>query len=198
MYTLFSNDIPIYLSDDPKELSEKYFVYTDEIGIGSLLAEVRSGNYKQVLLYHSDIKILWKKFKDHFKIEKAAGGLVKNEKQEILFIFRLGKWDLPKGKIENGESKKKAAIREVEEECGISGLEIVEKLPKTYHIFQRNGMESLKITYWYEMKTTYKGNLIPQIEEDITAVVFKNDEEAKMALKNSYESIKLLIQNLER
>ena len=107
-------------------------------------------------------------------------------------IYRFDTWDLPKGKIEKGEGKKEAAIREVEEECGISGLTIENKLQKTYHIFQRNEREILKITHWYKMKTDFEGELTPQLEEGITEVVFKNKEQTKMALENSYENIRLL------
>ena len=132
----------------------------------------------------------------YFKIEKAAGGLVQNENKEILFIYRFEKWDLPKGKIEKGESKKKAAKREVEEECGVNELKISGKLQNTYHIFQRKNCEILKVTYWYSMNTTYSGTLQPQIEEGITKVIYKNKEDVKKALENTYGNIKLLFENM--
>jgi 8-oxo-dGTP pyrophosphatase MutT (NUDIX family) len=156
-----------------------------------------SGELDAIFLYHSDLKELWKKFKEFFKIERAAGGLVKSDHGDNLFIFRLNKWDLPKGKIEQGESKKEAAIREVKEECGLSDLTIEKKLPKTYHIFQRDGRDTLKITQWYLMKTDFYGTLIPQIEEDITEVVFKNSVNTKKALENTYGNIKLLFNHLQ-
>ena len=149
-----------------------------------------------MILYHVDLKLLWKEFKWYFKIEKAAGGLVQNENKEILFIYRFEKWDLPKGKIEKGESKKKAAKREVEEECGVNELKISGKLQNTYHIFQRKNCEILKLTYWYSMNTTYSGTLQPQIEEGITKVIYKNKEDVKKALENTYGNIKLLFENM--
>ena len=192
MYTIFIEDIPIYLTENLDFSSKNNFYYKDEITIENLLERAKSKTVSEIYLYHSDLKELWKEFKWFFKIEKAAGGLVKNEKNEILFIYRFDKWDLPKGKIEKGEKKKEAAIREVEEECGISGLEIIEKLQKTYHVFQRKGRETLKITYWYTMQTDFDGELVPQLEEGITDVVFKNEIEVKEALENTYENIRLL------
>lgn len=195
MYTIFYNEVPILLTDTLDKLSEDSFFYKDDITIESVLVIVKSKKFDVIYVYHEDIKLLWKEFKWFFKIEKAAGGLVKNQQKETLFIYRFEKWDLPKGKIEKGESKKEAAIREVEEECGITGLKIKSKLQKTYHIFQRKGREILKITYWYSMKTDYNGKLSPQIEEGITDAVFKSDTEVNEALKNTYRNIKLLFEN---
>ncbi len=196
MYTIFCNNIPIYLTDNIENVSEDYFFYKDDITIEELLDKVKSNQFSKVILYHNDLKLLWKEFKWFFKIEKAAGGLVKNKKEETLFIYRLDTWDLPKGKIEKKESKKKAAKREVKEECGVNKLKINKKLPTTYHIFQRNNREVLKITYWYSMTTKFIGELVPQVEEGITAVVFKNENEIKKALENTYGNIKLLFEKL--
>ncbi|PHR74200.1 MAG: NUDIX hydrolase [Lutibacter sp.] len=192
MYTIFYNEIPILLTNSLDNLSEDSFFYKDDITIESVLEIAKSKKFSVIYLYNADLKLLWKEFKWFFKIERAAGGLVKNKNEETLFIYRFEKWDLPKGKIEKGESKKEAAIREVEEECGVNKLKIDKKLQKTYHIFQRNGRETLKITYWYLMNTNYSGTLKPQLEEGITEVVFKNERETKEALKNTYGNIKLL------
>ena len=197
MYTIFIDETPIYLTENLGNSAENQFFYKDEITIIDLLKLVRSKKFEKVYLYHADLKELWKEFKWFFKIEKAAGGLVENLQNDVLFIYRFDKWDLPKGKIEKGEKKKVAAIREVEEECGISRLEIVEKLSKTYHVFQRNEREVLKITYWYKMKTSYTGGLTPQIEEGITKTKFKNKSEVEGALVNSYGNIQLLFKDLE-
>ena len=197
MYIIFIDEIPIYLTDNLECYSQTNFFYKDKITIESLLEKAKSKEYLSLYLYHNDLESLWKEFKWFFKIEKAAGGLVKNEHGAVLFIHRFGKWDLPKGKIEKGEKKREAAIREVEEECGISGLQILKKLQKTYHIFQRNGRETLKITYWYSMRSSYKGKLIPQEEEGITEVVFKEENETLKALENTYGNIKLLFNKLK-
>src|SRR5699024_8779095 len=122
----------------------------------------------------------------------AGGGLVYNTNNEVLFIFRKGKWDLPKGHTKKNESIERSAIREVEEETGVKNLEIVNTLPTTYHIMKRKGKYRLKETFWFEMKTDYKGELKPQEEEDITKVEWKNLEESREALQNSFENIKML------
>ena len=196
MYTIFIDDIPIYLTENIEFSSKENFYYKDDITIEELLVLAKSKAVVSVYLYHIDLKTLWKEFKWFFKIEKAAGGLVKN-KNDVLFIYRFNKWDLPKGKIEKGEKKKVAAIREVEEECGVSGLEIIEKLPTTYHVFQRKGIETLKITYWYQMKTSFNGVLVPQLEEGITEVIFKNKVEIDKAMENTYGNIKLVFDSNE-
>ena len=196
MYTIFCNDIPIYLTDSIENGSEDFFFYKDDISIEEVLNIAKSNRFNKVIVYHVDLKLLWKEFKWFFKIEKAAGGLVQNKNKEILIIYRFEKWDLPKGKIEKGESKKKAAKREVEEECGVNELKISEKLQNTYHIFQRENREILKVTYWYSMNTIYSGTLQPQIEEGITKVIYKNKEDVKKALENTYGNIKLLFENM--
>src|SRR5690606_30154599 len=100
----------------------------------------------------------------------AAGGLVKNKDNEVLFIKRNGKWDLPKGRVERKEAIEDAAIRETEEETGVAELKIIKPLQITYHLFKRNGVTKLKETHWFEMFSPYTGNLTPQINEGITKV----------------------------
>jgi len=108
------------------------------------------------------------------------------------YIFRNGKWDLPKGGCDKGEEIEDCSVREVEEETGVGNLQITDRLQKTYHIFKRNGVYRLKITHWFEMKTDFEGELIPQANEGIEKVAWLNPEEIKQALNNSYENIKLL------
>lgn len=120
----------------------------------------------------------------------AAGGLVQNTKGEYLFIFRRGKWDLPKGKVDKNEKIEDAAIREVEEECGISGLEIIRPISKTYHTYTIKGEKILKETHWFFMKTNRTEKLIPQTEEDITEAVWADKKEVKTLLENTYDTIK--------
>ena len=120
---------------------------------------------------------------------EAAGGLVFNKDGDILMIFRNGKWDLPKGKLEIGESVEECAIREVEEECSIYGLDITEKLLETYHTYNLSGKEILKRTYWYKMNTDFNGELIPQIEEGITKVSWVSKDKISEKLTNSYGNI---------
>ncbi len=130
-----------------------------------------------------------------FTLIKAAGGLVYNKENELLMIFRNGKWDLPKGKLEDAESIENCAIREVQEECGISNLQIIEKLADTYHIYKHNGKKILKRTFWFKMKTDFNGELVPQIEEGIIKVVWAKKDEIQEKLQNSYGNIKILLED---
>ena len=108
----------------------------------------------------------------------AAGGRVINDKNEILFIFRNKKWDLPKGKVEKNENISQTAIREVKEETGIKNLMIVKPLDKTYHIFKRAKKTYLKETYWFEMKSNHDKKFSPQISEGITRCLLYTSDAA--------------------
>lgn len=126
-------------------------------------------------------------FKDYKKI-RAAGGIVKR-KNRFLVIKRNGLWDIPKGKIDKGEDKKDAAVREIEEECGISGPVIQGYLTTTYHIFNHKGKKAIKKTFWYNM--TYDGpkELVPQIKEGITKAKWMTEEEMLSIRGRTYGSI---------
>ena len=144
-------------------------------------------------LYHEKKKELLSIFKKKLPLVIAGGGLVLNKKSRILFIFRNGKWDLAKGKLDKGETIEEAAVREVEEETGVKKLKVDKFLQKTYHIFKRNGTFKLKETHWFLMHTNYDGQLSPQCDEGIEIVEWKKESEIKKALKNSYQNIKLVI-----
>jgi 8-oxo-dGTP pyrophosphatase MutT (NUDIX family) len=150
---------------------------------------------KKAYLYYPDEKEILKKVKEKIPVKKAGGGLVYNNNGDVLFIFRNGKWDLPKGGCDKGEEIEDCSIREVEEETGVQNLKITRKLQKTYHIFKRNGVYRLKITHWFEMTTNFEGTPTPQAEEGIEKVAWLNPEQIKDAMKNSYENIKLLFEN---
>lgn len=128
-----------------------------------------------------------------FKIVKAAGGLVVNNSGEFLCIKRWGKWDLPKGKIEKGETKKNAALREVAEETGISCLALNQKLTVSYHIYKskfHNNEWILKPTYWYSMLTLNNQEPVPQLNEDISEACWLTAGQVKeMVLPNTYPSL---------
>ena len=192
MYKVFVNDKPIIVTDSLQK-DKKYPVYFfDEVHIDEIIYKLRKENINGVYLFSTDVNNAWQKFKTNFKVIQAAGGLVFNEKKEILFIYRGRKWDLPKGRIEKGEKIEVTAIREVEEECGITNLIIDKFLTITYHIFYQNGEIRLKETYWFLMNTTYKGVLTPQLEEGITKAIFKNEKETEKALQKTYANILLV------
>ena len=133
------------------------------------------------------------RFSANYTIIKAAGGLVRNLQGDLLFIFRNGKWDLPKGKAEEGEKPKITAIREVMEETGLTDLTIVKKLHSTYHTYVQDNSDILKKTYWYEMLSNNEDILIPQTEEDITEVKWIKPSEIDEVLKNTFQSVFSLI-----
>ena len=150
-----------------------------------------------VFLYHPDEKLIMKTLKAKIPVVKAGGGLVYNVKGEILFIFRNGKWDLPKGGTEKNETMEETAMREVEEETGVSGLSISKKLQKTYHVFKRNGRYKLKQTYWYEMQSNFEGTPEGQADEGIEKVEWIHPKDVQKVLENSYENIKLLFEDFK-
>ena len=124
---------------------------------------------------------------------EAAGGVVYNNKDQLLMIFRDKKWDLPKGKLEPNENIRECAIREVQEECGILGLSILNSLQDTYHTYELNGKKILKRTYWFTMSSDFKGNLVPQAEEGITEVIWVDKENVVEKLNNSFGNIRELL-----
>ena len=191
MYKVFVNDKPIIVTSSSKKENNFPIYILKNIVIDELIYKLRNEKIKGINLYSTDLENEWPLFLNKFDIVSAAGGLVLNPKKEVLFIYRNDKWDLPKGRIEKGETVETAAIREVEEECGIYNLKIIKPLLTTYHVYFQNGTK-LKETFWFLMNSDYSKVLKPQLEEGITEVVFKTDTETHVALKNSYGNIKLV------
>lgn len=195
MYKVFVNDKPLFLTNQVEKETDFQLFLLETVDFEQLIKKMFNNKISKAALYHPDSKETLKKLKEKIPVAKAGGGLVYNNRGEVLFIFRNGKWDLPKGGIEKGEEIEDTAMREVEEETGVSGLRIVQKLQKTYHVFKRNGTYKLKVTHWFEMKTNYDGPLTGQANEGIEKVAWLNPEEIKDALTNSYENIKLLFED---
>ena len=137
-----------------------------------------------------EMESTYRKLCSHFTPINAGGGLVQNQAGEYLLIYRNGVWDLPKGKQEEGEDIALTALREVEEECGIGGLEQGELICITHHTYHMNGLHMLKDTYWYEMKYTGNSTLKPQLEEDIQKCEWVPADKLGEYLKDTYPSIK--------
>ena len=133
----------------------------------------------------------WTRFSQDFRIIHAAGGIVSNEKDEVLMIFRYGCWDFPKGKVEEGEDWETAALREVQEETGLQDIALQEPLPNTYHTYILHDTPILKITHWYAMQAPMQ-SLVPQIEEDISQAVWVARKEVAERLRDSYLSLREL------
>ena len=138
-------------------------------------------------------KIAFKKsFKNAFKIIAAAGGVVLHQ-EKILLMYRRKSWDLPKGKIDAGETPQKAAIREIKEETNIDA-KIIGKIGKTYHNYRQNGAFILKKTYWYVLQAQGKINPKPQTEEDIEKLIFADNAQMIECNKKMYQSIRFVLE----
>ncbi len=131
-----------------------------------------------------------KAFFKHFTLVTAAGGVVENEKEELLLIFRRGKWDLPKGKLDKGETIEQCALREVMEETGLKEVELKKALTITYHTYDEFGKHILKDSHWYQMKITGQQKLTPQTEEDISEIKWIKKKDLKNFLNNAFPSIR--------
>ncbi|NNF02234.1 MAG: NUDIX domain-containing protein [Bacteroidia bacterium] len=142
------------------------------------------------IIFDNDLDLLKNHFFALFNEVFAAGGVVYNPDRLVCMIFRNGFWDLPKGKIEKEESPEEAAVREVEEETGLSEVKIIKPLPNTYHTYEHKGRYWLKTVYWYDMSCHGRMDFSPQKEEGITDVVWKNRNDIEALLINSFPSIR--------
>lgn len=175
-YKIFINEVEVILK------ASQDISLSDTEGFGTVVIKY-TGNKKHLLdyinilensikserfiIHYDDFPKLKADFKSHFSEIAAGGGLVKNEFDEYLFIFRRGSWDLPKGKIETYETKKQATLREINEETGLKKMELLQKIAVTRHTYRSNvGKRIIKKSYWYLISAP-KQKLIPQTNEDI-------------------------------
>jgi 8-oxo-dGTP pyrophosphatase MutT (NUDIX family) len=194
-YNVYFGNKEIEITDKLSDSSDSVFSFLN-VDIDSILQKMQAHVFNKIVLYHPNIDEAWKIFQKQFDVIEAAGGIVENDKKQHLFIYRNGIWDLPKGKMEKGESIEETAIREVQEECGIQNIKIDRFLLKTYHLFTENRKKRLKITHWFKMTELEKSELIPQTEEGIEKVEWIDINKHTDFLKNSYENIKMLIAKL--
>ncbi|MDP2088919.1 MAG: NUDIX domain-containing protein [Flavobacteriaceae bacterium] len=198
MYKVFVKEYPIILTDSKNNLNHIIIIPFESVEIEKMVSLLEQDLMKEIYLYHPDLELMWTKFQSYFKVIEAAGGLVKNEFDEVLMIYRFDKWDLPKGKIDKRETRETTALREVKEECNVKNLEIVKPLSTTYHIYSENENERvLKISHWFEMKSTSAENLIPQKEEGITIVKYIDKNMRNEILCNTYTNIKILFDEVQ-
>ena len=192
MNEIFLDDKSIILTNVQENIeNEKYFRLKD-VSLDEIIEALSHKGVERIYLYHPKAEKLMKKFKQLIPTIKAGGGIVYNQEGKVLLIKRNGKWDLPKGKKEKGENIATCALREVEEETGVKKLLIQRFRTITYHIFKRDKQYFLKETYWYDMTTTYKKKLVPQTEEGIEKVCWKDEVTAKELAKSSYKNIQLV------
>ena len=196
MYKVFINDSSISFIEKPLSNGTPELDYESKEQLQKVLHDLEeSKEIKHVTMMVDHLETVWGDFVSLFKIIEAAGGVVRNDAGEILMIHRLGKWDLPKGKLEKGESVEEGAVREVIEECGISNIRVLKELPITYHTYTMEGEKILKRTYWYEMHTKHIGELVPQIEEHIEKAQWINPDFLNEYMGNTYASIHWLLES---
>ncbi len=203
MYKLFINNKIVYLCQNPSfvdNLMHEEFIiepYTSKENFASTLKVILSDvNQNNVILFNSDVEKMFQDIRAHFKCIEAAGGVVENKNGEILLIHRRGFWDLPKGKMEEGETVEEAAVREVEEETGLTNVHITKPVRfkklnniATYHSYVEKEILKLKVAHWFEMQTDFEGDLIPQTEEDIEQAIWVKREDIPKYFDNMYTSI---------
>jgi 8-oxo-dGTP pyrophosphatase MutT (NUDIX family) len=198
-YKVFINDKPVFFQEQANDL--------DVRAKNVLLNPANNDDVEQFIAQrlpafpslHIVGKNIFNTYFSSYKYIEAAGGVVLNSNDDILFIYRLKRWDLPKGKIETAEGIETAALREVEEECGVDGLSIVKELNPTYHTYSLKDKRVLKKTHWFLMRTSFSGNLVPQLEEDIELVEWMSLNTAKTKVfENTYAAVKDVLEDIEQ
>jgi len=189
MIKVFIQDKPLIFCESKEQVDASFAPIESIQTFDKITFALSDQNIKGAYFITNDIKKALALFAKNFTVLEAAGGVVINDENKFLLIERMGKWDIPKGKIEPIESPKHAALREVCEETGVCDLEIVEPLKETYHTYVHKEKNILKRTYWYIMECNSFSGFKPQQEEQITDARWMNREEVKEAMKNSYTSI---------
>lgn len=173
-------------ADTPQELQQALCALATGQGLAGLY------------LYGDDVAQLWEWFTGGFHLVQAAGGAIDDGQGRLLAIHRLGRWDLPKGKVEPGETVEAAALREVREECGLQQVEMVAPLCETWHTYTRDGLRQLKCTHWFRMKADPAQRLLAQAEEDIDAVKWLDAADRDLMRAATYPSLKPVISAWEQ
>jgi len=150
---------------------------------------VKEADLRGLYAFGTDPERLWAWFRAGYLLVQAAGGAVADGAGRLLGIHRLGRWDLPKGKMEAGEGREEAALREVGEECGLRHLQVAGPLCETWHTYRRNGAQHLKCTYWFLMHGDALEPLVAQAEEDIDAVQWLDAEGRSRLRRDTYPSL---------
>jgi ADP-ribose pyrophosphatase YjhB (NUDIX family) len=197
MYEVFVDNKKILFTDCIEDLNNFHASVVESSILGfdnyaDFLKKLPSSS--MIFILCENLENSWGQFLKAFEKVEAAGGIVGCE-NSFLAIFRNEKWDLPKGKLEKNEDPIQGAMREIEEECGVKGLQYVKPLTVTYHTYEYKGSPVLKKTFWYQFHLTEKQRLTPQIEEGITQAVWFEEENIGAFLKNTFVSIKAVLKN---
>jgi ADP-ribose pyrophosphatase YjhB (NUDIX family) len=203
---IYFGDKPLFLCDAVDETVQPFIhhddaIFIDELNTHTVKSMVHEMELSQIhagVFYHADLGELKKAFFKKFTVITAAGGLVQNEEKEILLIFRKGRWDLPKGKLDKGETEEDCAIREITEETGVKNLKVTGTLPTTYHTYHEGARFMLKESHWFRMQAKGEQQLKPQAEEDIKEVKWVPQKEIKKYLSNTFATVKDLLSEFVR
>jgi 8-oxo-dGTP pyrophosphatase MutT (NUDIX family) len=203
MYKVFFNDSTIQIgSEMNKSLNNniaKKFNSVDYGVVNQIISQIESVESPSAFyIMNQEVDSAMDYFRSQFVEIPAAGGLVKKADGSLLFIKRLGVWDLPKGKIEKRETPELAAIREVEEECGLSDLQIIKQLDSTFHIYRSPYLTFplnlvLKETKWFLMNYSGEETPVPQVEENIEEVAWFSPVDLVQVYSNTYSSLSDLL-----
>ncbi len=191
MYKVFIENRPIIFAQNEALLTNTYCIASELIERGEedlLLIVKKVPKKKNIVVFSDVIEDEFKRIFHAYDFIEAAGGIVQRKKK-YLFIKRNGVWDIPKGKLEANESIEEGAIREVEEECGIVGPTINEKIIITYHTYRYKNQPTIKKTYWFAMNYDGPKELEPQTEEGISKVKWFKKDELDKVRKSTYPSI---------
>lgn len=191
---IYLNERPLILCTSPQVIPTAYedadmFTAPDPVTIAEILQKLENGQLPAAVFIQADVTHLFKLVQKNFTTLVAAGGLITNPEGDILLMFRRGKWDLPKGKQDDGESLETCAVREVAEETGLHHITLEHKITETFHYYPIKGKKVLKHTYWYKMAFTGTELTVPQIEEDIMDIQWIKPENVTKYLKFSYQNI---------
>ena len=194
---IYFNDKPLFLCDEMTEEIRKYARHDDTVlideyshpAVNSMLHEMRRESVHAGIFLHSDLGTLKKAFWKKFMLVQAGGGLVQNGNGQYLFMLRRGKWDLPKGKLDPGETLEQCAVREVGEETGLKRVRLDRPLLVTWHTYDESGHHILKETHWYRMAALPDQEIAPQQEEQITELIWAGPERIGGLLMNTFPSI---------
>ena len=189
MYKVFVNQKEIILTSTAPKGKGVKVLPLKSTPFKNIIRIIRTTRVKRLYLTHDNPKKLLSGFKKKLPVTIAAGGVVQHEEGKLLFIYRKKRWDLPKGRVDKGETLEGASKREVKEETGVKKIKVGKLAGVTYHVFKRNNRYQLKETHWFFMKTSYKGVLTPEFKEDITKASWKNKSKTAKAIKKTYPNI---------
>ncbi len=187
---ILTNSAEKYIAENP--IASGYLLLTGAFSRHFRQAQQHLGQLRSLGAIIEDISVaaLLEELNKVYEPIEAAGGVVVNPDGGVLMIYRRGKWDLPKGKRDDGESIEDCAVREIIEETGLPELKIVDKICETFHVYAQGGVELLKTTHWFNMKSKKSFELHPQKEENILEARWVAEKKIGLYMHQSYEAIK--------